>query len=135
MGTLHVDRFGHSSAKLWPLIGPIATSREAQKELGGPIFSDDHTIWFVARDGKDVVGVASVRATPKGYWLACTYVVPARRKKGAHKKLADVRDAYIATLPKLPVMVCCRAERWPHYKRLGFAITQERGSWVYGAKS
>lgn len=130
-----ITKYDHESPKLWPLLGPLVTSRDVQKELGGPVFSSPNTTWFIAVDGKQVVGFSSLRVSPQGYWFDYTYVVPDRRKKGIHKRLAKEQDTYLATLPPQSLLVCTPKRRWPHYEKQGFTIQRERGSWVYGIKS
>ena len=129
-----IKQLHHTDAALWPLIGPIVTNREAHKELGGPLLSDDRTMWWVAVDGHSVVGCCSARVTDKGIWVENSWVAKDRRGKGVHKALCAAREKWISKQQTKSILVCCRAARWPHYKKLGFTVKTERGSWIYGEK-
>lgn len=126
---LHYDR------ELWPLIGPHLASREVVKALGGPVFSEDATTWFVAREGRVVVGFIGVRLAKSGYWIDCTYVVPDHRGKGVHTALAGACDVWLAKKPPQPLSVVCRSARWHRYEAIGFQRTRTNGDWITGKKS
>lgn len=129
-----LTQYRHEDAELWPLIGPFIASREVVKALGGPVFSDQQTAWWVATDGDEVVGWASVQEAKGAYWLASAWVVPDKRGDKIHVALADVRDKHLASLPPKTVKVCCRMARWQHYEERGFHQDQVKGDWVYGSK-
>lgn len=131
---IDVRQYSHTDAELWPQLGPLACSRQVQKELEGPVFSSPAVTWFIARDGEQVVGFAAMRVDSKGYWVEYAYVIPERRKQGIHKLLADARAKCLAEMPEQTIRVCCKADRWKHYKNQGFVVSSERGSWVYGEK-
>lgn len=135
MGSVWVKEFRHDSAKLWPMIGPIVTSREAHKALGGGMFSDSSTTWFVARDNAGaVLGCCSVRETPKGYWLENSWVCPEARGKGVHKALCQARDEWLDKAPAKDRLACVKESRWKYYKANGWEVASQRGSWIYGVK-
>ena len=129
-----LKQYRHDDKALWPLIGPFIASREVVQSLGGPVYSDDQTTWWVATDGKEVVGWASVQEAKDAYWLASAWVIPDKRGDKVHTLMAEARDKYLATLPPRTVKVCCRMARWSHYKDLGFYQDRVRGDWVYGSK-
>lgn len=135
MGSVRVKMFGHDSSELWPLIGPMVTCREAHKALGGGMFSDSSTVWFVATDPKGrPLGCCSVRDTPKGFWVENSWVWPEHRGKGVHKALCAARDAWLDAAPAKDRLVCCREARWKHYAAKGWEVASHRGSWIYGVK-
>lgn len=129
-----IKQYRHEDAALWPLIGPFLASREVHKSLGGPVFSDADTSWWVATESKAVVGFCSLREAKGAYWLENSYVLPDSRGEGIHTKLADVRLKHLATLPSKTVKVCCRTARWPYYEGWGFHQDQVKGDWIYASK-
>lgn len=129
-----IKQFGNSDRGLWPLIGPYTTSREVHKALGGGVFSDADTTWWVAFDGDTVVGFCTLRADKNNYWLENSYVIPEARDAGVHTKLSDARLKHMATLPSRTVKVCCRTARWAYYQERGFHQDSVRGDWIYASK-
>lgn len=129
-----IDQLPHTEAKLWPMIGPIVTSREVHKELGGAMFSDVRTMWWVAHEGPVVLGCCCARVTDKGIWIDNAYVVKESRKKGVHAALCVAREKWIEKQQPSTILVCCRASRWPHFEKRGFILKSTRGSWKYAEK-
>lgn len=130
---IDVKTFNHSDKSLWPHLGPLACDRKVHKEMGGPILSGEGSVWFVATDKSACVGIAAVHARG-GKMLLESYVIPSRRGKGIHRKLCQVRDAYLKTLGSVKVAVCCRKDRWSHYKQQGFQQISTRGQWICAEK-
>lgn len=130
-----IEHYEHGP-KLWPRLGPFLASRSVHRELGGPILSAPATHWWVALEGRQVVGFASLRVTRTALWHDVTYVVPEARHRGTHASLAAARDAYAAEHhPDLPARVATCAERWHHYVERGWAVASERGTWVHGIRA
>lgn len=134
MPKLKIKSYPHTDPELWPLIGPLLTSREVVKELAGPLYSDPKTTWWVAMIQGNVVGFCSLREGRDGYWVENSYVLPVARDDGVHAALAEARQKHVESIPPRPMLVCCKQERWKHYKSRGFTIKQERGSWIYGIR-
>lgn len=125
----------HGDPELWTHLGQFLVSREVHKELGGPIYSSEGTHWWVALEGVEVVGFASMRPTKAGVWFDYAYVVEGARGKGVHGQMAKAREKLANTLhPETPTKIAVRSDRWKHYKRRGWTVDRERGSWVYGSK-
>lgn len=130
-----IAQYAADDPAVWPLIGPLLTSRAVAKELGGQPFADGAVAWWVATVRGKVVGIACLKDVAGAYWEDCAYVVPECRGKGIHLSLAAARTRHVATLPPKPLKVCVRRKRWDsHYVSRGFQATSERGDWVYGIK-
>lgn len=130
---MKIETIPHESEP-WLVIGRFFCDRAVIKELGGPIFSSDGSVWLVARERSKVVGFCALRETPKAIWYDYVFVVPERRGKEVFRRLAEARDRYARSLPARPLKVAVREERWPHYEERGWTVASRRGSWVYGTK-
>lgn len=120
---------------VWPLVGPLLTSRAVAKELGGQPFTDGVTDYWIATERGKIVGFCALADVQGAYWELYSYVLPDRRGKGIHLSLCAARTRYVATLPEQPLKVCCRKARWKkHYVGRGFQVASERGDWVYGVR-
>lgn len=129
-----IKRYLPGDLGVWPLIGPFLTSREVHKSLGGPVVSEpEATTWWVATNGKAVVGFCALR-DDGAYWLENSYVVPDARGEGVHTKLSDARLKHLETLPPKTVRVCCRTARWPYYEAQGFHQDRIKGDWIYASR-
>jgi len=125
----------HGDPDLWVALGEMLVARSVHKELGGPIYSATGNHWWVTRERGDVIGFASLRPTDSAVWHDYGYVVEAARHRGVHAELADARDAFAAaTWPGLPARIVVRDKRWKHYKKRGWQVERQRGSWVYGIR-
>lgn len=130
----HVKTFAHGDPNLWTAVGEWLCSRAVHVALGGPIVSSDATTWFVAFDRRTPIGFATMREATSAIWYDYGFVVELRRGSGVFAALAEARDRVAATLDPRPLRVAVRAERWKHYKRRGWSVSSERGSWIHGIK-
>lgn len=118
-----VTMYAADDPTVWPLIGPLLTSRAVAKELGGQPFADGAVAWFVATVRGKVVGLCALKDIDGAYWEDLAYVLPDHRGKGVHLSLCAARTRHLATLPPQPLKVCVRKARWEkHYLSRGFAI-------------
>lgn len=136
MSTHKVQMYAADDPAVWPLIGPVLTSRAAARELGGQPFADGAVAWFIATLRGKVVGIACLKHLKGDYWEDCDYVPPEHRGKGVHLSLCAARTRHLATLPAAPLRVCVTRARWKkHYLSRGFAEVRAAGNWVYGVKN
>src|SRR5690606_6012238 len=49
----------HGRRELWCTLGQFFCDRDVIREMAGPLYSGDGVTWFVARDGRRVVGFCS----------------------------------------------------------------------------
>ena len=132
---LHVTVHQHGDADLWCWLGAFATDREVLRELGGPIYSTEGSVWFVAEDDAgEVVGWASLRVSGETLWYDYGYVVPAKRGKGIFGRIARVRDRHARRIEAQRQRIVVRADRWKHYAQRGWKIMSRRGSWVHAER-
>ncbi len=130
----HVEVLEHGSERLWILLGRFFCDRAVIKEMAGPLFSGPGVVWFVALERGEVIGFCSLRVATHAYWHDYAYVIPSSRGKGVFEKLAKHRDKYLASLKPLPSKVAVPKPRWSRYKRRGWKVDSERGSWVYASR-
>jgi GNAT superfamily N-acetyltransferase len=74
-------------------VGPFLSRREIVKEQGAPIWDDDGKEWFVARLGRNVVGIAAIKDIPTAdhVSLVSAYVMPEYRGRGVYTALLRAR--------------------------------------------
>jgi GNAT superfamily N-acetyltransferase len=121
----------HGESDLWVALGPFLTSRDVNKDLGGPIYSSEGVTWLIAYDGAQVVGFCSLRVVSGVAWHDYDYVVPSYRGKGVFSSLASARSEIEKGLPLRAVI---RESRWANYETRGWAIKSRRGSWLTVSK-
>jgi hypothetical protein len=124
----------HGEGEFFRLICPFALSKEVHKAMGEPLSSSDGMTWFLAVDGGDVIGFATVRETEDSHWFDYHYTIPERRGKGVQKKLDGQRKKYLAPLPTKPLRMACRSAHWAHWEAQGFTVANQRGDWFFGVK-
>lgn len=124
----------HGRRELWCTLGQFFCDRDVIREMAGPLYSGDGVTWFVARDGRRVVGFCSLRETRNAYWYDYLYTVPDRRGEGIASVLAAARERHVAALEARPIMVACPAKRWHHYETRGWTVRSRRGAWIYGTR-
>lgn len=119
----------------WVALGEFFCSRQVHRDIGGPIFSQLGTVWFVKRDEdtQEVLGFCSLSNRGTTLWYDCAYVRPEYRGTGVFTELAKARDEF-ATLLCKPIKVAVKPERWHHYETRGFVREYERDGWVYGVR-
>lgn len=128
--TIETLEFGED--RLFCLLGRFFCSREAHKDLGGPIFGSESMTWFVALEEGRAIGFCTLRVEKTAYVFDYAYVMPEWREKGVYRTLSAARQARLETLPPLPVRVCAREQKWPIWEGRGFVQKQKRGQWIYG---
>jgi len=127
--TISIRIYKHGEVGMWEAIGPFVASREVHKELGGPLYSDEQTTWFVAYSNKAAIGFASMREAKSATHYDYDYVAPSERSKGVYTRLAAARDEAAKKIGKpLETLVC--APRWKHYRQAGWKKLSERGQWL-----
>lgn len=76
--------------KFYSLLGPFLARRSVEREIGYKIYDDDDKTWFIALEGKMVVGFCYRQEKPKGsYQIGSCYVVESCRGKGVMRKLLE----------------------------------------------
>ena len=130
-----VDTIAHAQQP-WRSIGEFFCSRQVHRDVGGPLFSQPGTVWFVAINGggRDVLGFCSLSDRGTAVWYDCAYVRPAYRGAGVFAELGATRDAFASLIGK-PIKTSVKPERWHRYAERGFAREYERDGWVYGVRA
>lgn len=125
------------AAILWPYLGPVISSKEVVKEMGGyPIYTNDRQTWLLCVEGGVLVAFGSL-ATPEKAdgtgWMDDAWVREDRRGQGLWTELATRRLAVAARLGFKRVRTCTAKLARP-LEAVGFKTTQQRGSWTYMEK-
>lgn len=126
---------GHDEpSSLWPLLGPLATSKAVHKDLGGPVLSTDSHRWWFAVTGDSAVAMASLcypRGSGQFAWFDNAWVAPDWRGLGVWSvAFGLVRDeAVSASMPR--IRACVSAPLVTTHERRGFKTYLQRGRWSY----
>lgn len=128
----HEDKDG----EFWSMIGPLATSRAVQAELGGPIFDSPTYVWLVAKKGQEFVGSGALdtaRLQKDGLvMLEWMYVMPTHRRKGVYSTLFRLRLELAMSLSAKILRGATRTDYIRKvFKQYRFKPAQERGTWTY----
>jgi GNAT superfamily N-acetyltransferase len=97
----------------YQIMGPYLARRNIVKDLGGHIWDDDNKTWYVALNGRQVVGFCAARDDGKTVAFQSAYTLPDHRKQGVYRmlflaRLADHpgrRVRCVATEATLPVLL------------------------------
>jgi hypothetical protein len=108
----------------YALLGPFLARREVVAEVGGHMWDDDDKTWFVAVDGKTVVGFCAARPAAKGVTsYLSAYVAPSSRRAGVYRVLWQARrDAFPG-----PARATCTAGSLPVFLAAGWVATGAKG--------
>ncbi|MDR1304083.1 MAG: hypothetical protein LBK76_02555 [Verrucomicrobiales bacterium] len=75
MKKLTIKKIGGTDERLYPLVGPLAMNAEVIKQNGGyPFKTSDKFTWYIALDGKAVVGLLPVEQKAVGIEVANYYL-------------------------------------------------------------
>jgi GNAT superfamily N-acetyltransferase len=129
---------GHGGT-FWALIGPIATSKAAIKDLGGyPIYINDRQTWVIAQDAAgNVLAASSIAPSEKkdgSMWIDYAFVAPEARGMGLWTEMLEAR-LEIAVSKGAKAVKCCTATLARPLEASGFKTKSQRGSWSYMEKS
>lgn len=129
---IEIRIYEHTDAALWPLIGPLVTDRAVHTALGGPVFSDATTTWFVAVDHSGVVGMTCLKRAKDHLWFDYGWTHEGVRSSGVFAALDKRRGDYLreAGLAAVPMRTLVRRDRLAHYTRRSWSVRTERGQWV-----
>lgn len=124
---LRVLELTNQDERFYPLMGPFLSRREIVKELGSPVWDDDGKRWFLAMQGKRVVGFAALRKVGQHQSLVSAYVLPEARKSGAYRALLEAR---IRAAGGAPLKAIATASAVPALRKAGLKSTGKRGSFT-----
>lgn len=110
----------------YTLIGPYLARRSIVAELGGQLWDDDGKTWFVALDGRAVLGFCAAQPAAGGkVTYQSAYVLPEHRRRGVYRALWQARrDRFPG-----PAQATCTAVSLPLYLAAGWTVAGERGSY------
>ena len=111
----------------YALLGPVLSRRDIERELGARVHDDDGKVWFVAVDGRELLGFCAALGTPRSVRLVSDYVLPAHRGRGVYRQLFAAR---LAHYPDRPMTATCTAAGLHTYRANGFYEVRARGAYV-----
>lgn len=124
---VQVKSFNQSGKGFWSLMGPMFASALVKRELGISMSSDETYTWFLALDGRQLIGFCAVTPEKSGSRLRHVYVLPEFRDSGVATQLVE---AAIAASEK-PLHLSVRKDEADFYEKFGFASTgKARGQYV-----
>lgn len=106
------------SRGFYALLGPFLARRDIAKELGGPIWDDDGTQWFVALREGVVLGFCALHQRGERAGLRSSYVLPEHRRSGVYRQLFEARLAAIQAPARARSVV--HKEAVPVFRAHGF---------------
>lgn len=121
--TITIRTMTRSSRGFYTLLGPYLARREIAKELGGPIWDDDGTEWFVALRGRTVLGFCALLQRGARAELRSSYVLPEHRRSGVYRQLFEARMGAIRAPAKARSVV--RREALPVFRDHGFRVSKK----------
>jgi GNAT superfamily N-acetyltransferase len=128
MGNYVIRQYAFDDAVLWPLVGPFLCSRKVLSELGGPVYADRNSIWWVASCGVNVLaGFAILRKGRDAWHRDYGFVLPEHRGRGLHGFMIAAMDIHAGSNAALPIRVLVHKSRLRHY--LKWNTIQIKGSW------
>lgn len=87
---MKIERLTNRDKTFYPTLGPFLARREVEKEIGYPVYDDDDKSWFIALNGKEVLGFCYLQEKKKGhYQIGSCYVVSGHRHKGIFRSLLN----------------------------------------------
>lgn len=102
----------------YQVLGPHLLRRDAMAEVGGPVYVEVGSQWFVVRDGCSVLGWSCLEQVGGRAVLRASWVAPWARRRGIYRALFDARLEAV----KRPADVTChvKPELEPFLARYGF---------------
>ncbi len=115
-----INRLRHD---FYGLMGCFFGSRQVAKEVGINIYDDTDKRWFVAFEGDQVIGFASIR----GRIVSDCYVVPSKRNAGVFRKILKTLE--ISTIGQIAAN-CTPASR-KAFSNAGFVEKRQTKNFTY----
>lgn len=128
---MEIRRYEHGEGDLWQRVGAFLVSTAVRRELGGPISSDETTVWWLAIDDDgDTVGFVTARRRKDVWEFRHDYVTPSARGKGVYERLFRSRlQEWIASgAPAARATV--NEHSLSVYEHYGFKAVGQRGKYV-----
>jgi hypothetical protein len=73
---IRVIIFSRKDKRFYPLVGPFLSNRQIVAELGFPIWDDPSKIWFIALQGRRLVGICASVDEGDSARFTSDYVLP-----------------------------------------------------------
>ena len=106
----------NKGALFYPTMGPRLSNREIVRELGYPVWDDPGKTWFVALDGRILLGFCALLPSVPVRFTS-DYVLPAYRRRGIYSRLFAAR---METAAELPCRASATQASLPMFERHGF---------------
>lgn len=94
---MHIQVMTNKDDGFYELMGPFLANRAVVKDLGYPIYDDNDKTWFIAIEGKSVVGFCYRQETKAGkYQIGSCYVLESHRGRGVFNQLLGAAVSSVA---------------------------------------
>lgn len=120
---MKIIRMRRSDRKFYTTLGPFLSRRAIVRELGSPVWDDDGKVWFVAKDGRRILGFAALRKIGNHTALASAYVLPEHRGKRVYDALIKARLSQTSGTVRAVVTKAAAGS----FRRHGFKPVAKRG--------
>jgi ribosomal protein S18 acetylase RimI-like enzyme len=123
-----VQTMANKDPAFYPTVGPFLSRREIVSETGGTFWDDDNKVWFVARIGGEVVGVAASSPAGERVVLCNAWVRPGFRRRGVLRALTEAR---LRMCSPADFRVVANENSAPLYRELGFVEIRTVGRFTH----
>lgn len=124
----------NDGAVLWPHLGPVISSKDSVKEMGGyPIYTNERQTWLLCVENGSLIACGSIASPEKTdgiAWMDYAWVRADKRGNGLWSELTD-RRMNIASRSGFKRVRTCTAKLARPLEAKGFKAVQQRGSWTY----
>lgn len=118
----------------WLKFGPLATSQDAHKTLGGAVVdSDDHT-WLLAVKNGRAVAISSYSKNGNVAHFNETYVVPNERGNGLYPLLFDLKYDLCRSDGVTVVKGLANGRGRPLFEKRGWEVCRQTKNWTWFQK-
>jgi GNAT superfamily N-acetyltransferase len=121
MDDILIRQLSNTDHDFYLLLGKFLSKRNIVKEIGAPVWDDDHVTWFVAIVNNVSVGFSSMIKRKNHIEFLRSYVSPEYRNQGIYNKLFGFRMER-AQKDTIKIKAVASGKSINTYLRYGFQI-------------
>lgn len=124
---MRILKLNNQDLRFYPLVGPLLSRRQVVRELGFPLWDDDDKHWYIAMNGRKLLGLAALQNKKGRHVLCSAYVLPEHRRRGVYTELIRARIDDTSG----PISVTATATSKCVLQRAGLKVKQRRGRYFH----
>lgn len=133
---IFIARQADKDAQFWSLLGPVATSPDVHKALGGPLADSPSHVWLIAIKNGETVAVSSYQIDDKGNGrFNETYIIAPERGNGLYEKLFDLKWQLCTEDGAKLVKGMANSASKKVFEKRGWAVTRATVNWTFFEKA